>query len=921
MKTYDGFVLTSDDIAQKIQERREASADEKGVVPVTTKHYKPHQTTLDNYMAEIANKVGVHIATSSNQKTNTRYTAENSLISSMCLLVLIACTHFVPVKENDKDVSKLLRHTEENGVRLMYDLVRKANKNLHMHPIAPEYIYSTDDTTDYIFEGKGEKKEKFVLASSRTMAKSGSRSRYTQEDTKHMCGLRVKLTHTFSAAGVTAPIFISVLGLTTREMPNHQCISINIKGLCIGGDGVNVGCEQQGTVIFMRNDTNGGDIQRFKIYRDEILLPFISKSREEFSGFWREGMPIPPELTAISWCDGDLSQISNITCIESIQLYNEKKIIANEQNAARSGTEQAADLAKSFKIMHKLQKEVTVSNKTYQTHPMNRKVAAAFESLHHEKRLLLKPSKKKALIDFISCLPQMITKAVTHSNVVHGFKQNGMVDHKHMRVPDFDSIIATCRKDPTIEEYNLCVDSFPYLYEKMMEDGHINDSVFEELGFPLDMNSGGGHVRRDATISQESQQRAKCLTHQSQVEIRQERINKLQAEVVRNKLEKLEHLQHCLDQNTNCEEKIKKMLETQNGNVNKDNNVSTATCETLARLTVGDLTSFILSRNLELSKSKLPKKGKVEEAIRGESNLISLAFSLRSKENLLQKKVNASELLGNDAWVDCVWNCFHTSSALHHFPTVTDEIKSKADDLQTKLHHRLSKHLVSRINDPKKQESWCWRWCHRNFGCIAAIMMILGHVKEDFETLDEQYTLLDDEYNFVEVEGSEVEQTGGAYLYFDKNHKRWVRSGKVSWRRSFLHRHNEHTKKAKATFLTGGGGSKLYKLYPSQSSSRSQTSTIRRGYWENLGLFCAISIPGDDMVSLSKICRNQKEQGIFVYNEFEITKISELGKDGNEKDNRLEVIAYLFELAYDLCISVHDNVSESVGFEKCIGGC
>ncbi len=50
----------------------------------------------------------------------------------------------------------------------------------------------------------------------------------------------------------------------------------------------------------------------------------------------------------------------NITCEESIELYQENKIIANKQNVARSGTKQAADLTKAFKIMHNLQKTVTL---------------------------------------------------------------------------------------------------------------------------------------------------------------------------------------------------------------------------------------------------------------------------------------------------------------------------------------------------------------------------------------------------------------------------------------------------------------------------------------------------------------------------------------------------------------------------------
>ena len=34
---------------------------------------------------------------------------------------------------------------------------------------------------------------------------------------------------------------------------------------------------------------------------------------------------------------------------------------------------------------------------------------------------------------------------------------------------------------------------------------------------------------------------------------------------------------------------------------------------------------------------------------------------------------------------------------------------------------------------------------------------------------------------------------------------------------------------------------------------------------------------------------------------------------------KLEMVAYFFELAYDLCLSPQDNVSQSPGFEKYIG--
>ena len=43
----------------------------------------------------------------------------------------------------------------------------------------------------------------------------------------------------------------------------------------------------------------------------------------------------------------------------------------------------------------------------------------------------------------------------------------------------------------------------------MLDDEHLDDSIFEEVGFPMDTNASGQNVRRDVSITQESQQRAK----------------------------------------------------------------------------------------------------------------------------------------------------------------------------------------------------------------------------------------------------------------------------------------------------------------------------------------------------------------------------------------------------------------------------
>ena len=59
LKTHSGSVITADDIVEKINETRVREADELGLVPITSKHYKSCTATIDNYLAEMGLFPGV----------------------------------------------------------------------------------------------------------------------------------------------------------------------------------------------------------------------------------------------------------------------------------------------------------------------------------------------------------------------------------------------------------------------------------------------------------------------------------------------------------------------------------------------------------------------------------------------------------------------------------------------------------------------------------------------------------------------------------------------------------------------------------------------------------------------------------------------------------------------------------------------
>ena len=78
--------------------------------------------------------------------------------------------------------------------------------------------------------------------------------------------------------------------------------------------------------------------------------------------------------------------------------------------------------------MHGLQSRITHVDTPFKSHPMKQKITKAFDQLSSNNQLRLVGKKRSALIDFVSGLPQMVTKAVTYPNIIHGFQENGMID-------------------------------------------------------------------------------------------------------------------------------------------------------------------------------------------------------------------------------------------------------------------------------------------------------------------------------------------------------------------------------------------------------------------------------------------------------------------------------------------------------------
>ena len=255
--------------------------------------------------------------------------------------------------------------------------------------------------------------------------------------------------------------------------------------------------------------------------------------------------------------------------------------------------------------------------------------------------MVLKSTKREALIDFISCFPDILSHSVSARAIKDGFLENGMIDKDSHSFPDFNAMLATCCRDPKIEEYEVCRNSFPSLLQHQLKHGHIPDKIFEATGLPKDRNYAGEEVRREATISQESFQWAKTLSHDFQVQLRAERCAFLRAEKERREAVVTTKILAILATNKQSEEKLLGLAPQPaiNPNEPQESPLSFLSLEDFAKCKISLLKAFAhvrLFSGLSATKPWPSKKGTVQDALRGDDCYLLWAFNCRSKPVILK---------------------------------------------------------------------------------------------------------------------------------------------------------------------------------------------------------------------------------------------------------------------------------------------
>lgn len=800
----DGQLLTRKALSVALKKERELQLQARGFSAMGAK--TPTKQTVGRYFALSKAMPGVKVVMNPLSKNENRFVSETSIMSAVAFAVTAAEASFIAGVRDKRFQPLAAGGPSGKGANATKALVKQALNGAEVFSVHPSLIISTDDTTQYVFTGISEQAGGAVGPASGSGSVHGY---FVQNGRGNKQGLRVRHTVSMSAGGFVAPIFVSVTGLTEEDLPPAMCpdgiLIVAVPGLSIGA-AVDPRNQHLGYVAFLRSRADGAttgsdspELACYRYYRKEVFLPWVEKLRETICPGACTGEEVPDALTANSWMDGGIPQLS-ATVAEDLQALDEKlKVNTCKHSAAASATEQPADLSACFRVLSQLEKTSVVEAETAAS--AKRTLLKRFEAVKKANQLTLKHAVLNCLVDYLARLPGIMQRACTSSNVVKGFVEAGLLDRDTKTHPDVHAMLATCRRKITSEEEKLFTDNFSILFKEQQRTGHLPDEFLAKIGFRPDVAPDGKVVHRSAENA-ESRQRAKNLGSQHQRTLRlqqhQEALDKIRESDAR----KRAAFEKVLRLSEECERTVKQ----------PPGNIEPLSVEAFAKVKTKDLLAgFLHARTYPtaalMSKTANFKRGTLQMAQSDQDCLVLRAFQVREAPVMMSftevelpvatrplealvvaadaplstDRESARKTLEDDAWVRGV------TAELLGLPQELSPDASRGSQLYCHLAERLRTHIVLKVPAAKHTHP-VWEWCSINAPRAAAVIELQGHARQDMATATRKSCLLGDPAAFTSA--TDFSDCSGVYLFYDQAERVFVRSGKTD--RTFSDRLQEH---------------------------------------------------------------------------------------------------------------------------------
>ena len=274
-----------------------------------------------------------------------------------------------------------------------------------------------------------------------------------------------------------------------------------------------------------------------------------------------------------------------------------------------------------------------------------------------------------------------------------------------------------------------------------------------------------------------------------------------------------------------------------------------------------------------------------------------------------------SHYLQNSTWVETL----KATVKGVRFGEVDDGMVERAKILLPAMQQRLVQHIEEFVH-PSKYRHYTLDFVRDNLPAMAAIKCLVGQVVDRLELFGVDECLLwcpgevlEEDVFFSISNAPEDSQLGameGDYLSYDTVRRKWIRSGKASGigkDACFVGRNNTHAKNARSTDQMRQH--RYYQKYPARGV---ENIGAVRGYFEDIEVYCGMGFDREEDVS--PLCLVDSDKSLFAWSKKTLKELRK--KDGDQSNQQLIAISYLWELCDSLLMARDDNVSRSPGFES-----
>jgi len=938
----------------------------------------PSVSAIQAQIGLLANQGGTSLGVAKGKATY-RYTGEGSERSMLADAASNLATQII-CDPSGAPAGRAVPADVPEGVRKSLEIYAEATGASieHLYFVDPHGLVGTDDSGLYYYKGDAS----YDPNEQRIGGPVGdsSYSRHQQSSSTNECnGVVGRFTNSISFGGYMAPVCLVFPNCSAAEIPLEAGYHVmKVKGLCIDGN-INAGSENFGYVVHICKGKPGVQSRFFNWYAENIEKPFCQHLRDKMG---HTGGPVTLKHRIVLMKDGAGPQMDAVLDPVAALERHERQEVDLKSSKGRTAIVAACDTGTGHRSekqqAKRLSKESLPSSHlvpkleaAYKEAKEEHGISFAPAKLNNMISLAAwTPTIKRKSYSEDSIQDSFVKAAIRCKSGV-GYDVYDALG-KTLRKG-----IESWKR----EQQKKWIRDLPAILKEMLSKDHVSEAFFQSLGYQEDTDLDGNDVVLTASVSQSVGRQRACIPNGSHFrKMRQDDIDAAK-DKVREKAEAENQLrQTILNINSKCAEGIAKLAAADAARIAAGfvapADASRHTDELhpipLAHFfdangrIVGKehLKCYAAARSYATSSpsssiAKIPaQKGSLEAAMRAvekrranphadltkdENNLIFFAWSVQSKPVTLELAVeeatgevpmvegpvvqevgfghqepdiDAAALIGNQGWVDmCKADVLGVL-----FQNPSESIKATAAGLRPLTLERFQNHLDRRIERKELHSHASIGFVWDNLHVCDALAALAGHVKTDPSAVKSSMSLLRSlhasTYQTVAEDGNSALM--GAYLYHDPVAlDAFFRSGSAcneAGDATMAARDAKHAQMAASQTLEAMK-SCFYSKYPKRNGGHGNNK-LRNAYFDDIVQYVAMGFNKDNGVdNIAK-----EEGGIFVWSVRTLKMLERTKMNGYSMESKkLVLVAYLFELYYDLLIAPSFNVSGSAGLERFIG--